>query len=88
MEKKVMPLLMKFCNRLERVEGVEKEVIEESLVGDDWEKVVAVCRMRVGMVEQMERSQLVGLVRTVVGVRNCLETVQKGVGHHTGDGQD
>ena len=40
-----------------------------SLVWDYWEKVVAVCRKRVG---QMERSKLVGLVRTVLGVRNWL----------------
>ena len=60
MEEKVMPPLMKFCNQLEREEGVEKEVIEESLVGDDWKKVVAVCRKRVGRVEQME---VVGISR-------------------------
>ena len=60
MEEKVMPQLMKFCNQLEREEGVEKEVIEESLVGDDWKKVVAVCRKRVGRVEQME---VVGISR-------------------------
>ena len=57
---------------LEKEEGLEQEVAEESLVNDDWEKVVHSIRKRVVMVEQMDRSQLVGLVRTVLRVRNCL----------------
>ena len=47
-------------------------VVEESLVSDDWEKVVNYIRKRVVMVEQMDRSQLVELVRTVLRMRNCL----------------
>ena len=51
---------------------MDKEVVEASLVRDDWEKVVNYITKRVVMVEQMDRSQLVGLVRTVLRVRNCL----------------
>ena len=57
---------------LEKEEGLEQEVVEESFVINDWEKVVHSIRKRVVMVEQMDRSQLVGLVRTVLRVRNCL----------------
>ena len=57
---------------LENEEGLEQEVIKESLVSDDWEKVVYSIRRRVVMVEQRDRSQLVGLARTVLRVRNCL----------------
>ena len=70
-EEKVRPPLMKFCDQLEKEEGVEQEVVEESLVSNDWEKVVGFIRKRVVKVEQMNRSQLVGLVRTELGVRNC-----------------
>ena len=71
-EDKVQLPLMKFCSQVEREEGVEQEVIEESMVGGNWEKVVGLLKKIVLKVEQMERSQLVGLVRTVLGVRNCL----------------
>ena len=57
---------------LEKEEGLEQEVVEESFVINDWEKVVHSIRKRVVMVEQMDRSQLVGLVRNVLRVRNCL----------------
>ena len=57
---------------LEKEEGLEQEVVEESFVINDWEKVVHSIRKRVVMVEQMGRSQLLGLVRTVLRVRNCL----------------
>ena len=56
---------------LENEEELEQEVVEESLVSD-WEMVVHSIRKRVVMVEQSDRSQLVGLVRTVRRVRNCL----------------
>ena len=56
---------------LENLEGLEQEVVEESLVSD-WEMVVHSIRKRVVMVEQRDSSQLVGLVRTVLRVRNCL----------------
>ena len=56
---------------LENEEGLEQEVVEESLVSD-WEMVVHSIRKRVVMVEQRDSSQLVGLVRTVLRVRNCL----------------
>ena len=57
---------------LENEEGLEQEVIKESLVSDDWEKVVHSIRKGVVTVEQRDRRQLVGLVRTVLRVRNCL----------------
>ena len=38
MEKNILSSLMKFCNQIEM-----EEVIGESWVGDDWEKVFAVC---------------------------------------------
>ena len=57
---------------LEKEEGLEQEVVEESFVINDWEKVVHSIRKRVVMVEQMDRSQLVELVRTVLRMRNCL----------------
>ena len=56
---------------LENEEGLEQEVVEESLVSD-WEMVVHSIRKRVVTVEQRDSSQLVGLVRTVLRVRNCL----------------
>ena len=57
---------------LEKEEGLEQEVVEESFVINDWEKVVHSIRKRVVKVEQRDRSQLVGLARTVLRVRNCL----------------
>ena len=71
-QEKVMPPLMKFCKQLEREEGVEEKVIEESMAENDWKQVKSVLKKRMAKLEQMERSQLVGLVRTVLGVRNCL----------------
>ena len=63
---------------LEKEEGLEQEVVEESFVINDWEKVVHSIRKRVVMVVQMDRSQLVGLVRTVLRVRNCLVERERG----------
>ena len=62
---------------LENEERLEQEVIKESLVSDDWEKVVLCIRKWVVMVEQRDRSQLMGLVRTVRRVRNCLVEKEK-----------
>ena len=53
-------------------EELKQEVAEESVVSDDWDKAVHSIRNRVVMVEQMVTSQLVGFVRTVLRVRNCL----------------
>ena len=71
-QEKVMPPFMKFCKQLEKEEGVEEKVIEESMAENDWKQVKSVLKKRMVKVDQIERSQLVGLVRTVLGVRNCL----------------
>ena len=71
-EDKVQPPLMKFCSQVEREEGVEQQVMEESMEGEDWNEVVKIVKRRVMQVDQMDRSQLVGLVRTVLSIRNCL----------------
>jgi hypothetical protein len=47
-------------------------VIEDSMAENDWKQVTSVLKKRMMEVDQMERSQLVGLVRTVLGVRNWL----------------
>ena len=71
-EDKVQPPVMKFCCQVTREKGVEQQVIEESMEGEDWKEVVKIMKKRVMQVEQMDRRQLVGLVRTVLSVRNCL----------------
>ena len=38
-QEKVMPPFMKFCKQLEREEGVEEKVIEESMAENDWKQV-------------------------------------------------
>ena len=80
-EDKVQPPLMKFFSQVEREEGVEQQVVEESMEGEDWKEVVKIVKKRVMQVEQMGRTQLVGLVNTVFSVRNCLveKECQEGV---------
>ena len=80
-EDKVQPPLMKFFSQVEREEGVEQQVVEESMEGEDWKEVVKIVKSRVTKVEQMGRTQLVGLVKTVFSVRNCLveKECQEGV---------
>ena len=71
-QEKEKPFLMKFCAQLENKDIIDETVIEKTMDENDWEKVVAVLRKRVMKVEEMERRQLVGLVKTVLSVRNCL----------------
>ena len=47
----------------------------KSLVSDDWENSI---RKRVVKVEQRDRSQLVGLARTVRRMRKCLVERERG----------
>lgn len=80
-EDKVRPPIMKFCTQMEKEEGVDQLVVEETLGESDWKDVARIVKKRVLIVDQMERIKLVGLVRTVLGVRNCLveKECQEGV---------
>ena len=57
---------------LENEEGLEQEEVEQSLLSNDREQMVHSIRKKGIMVEQMDRSQLVGSVRNVLRARNCL----------------
>ena len=80
-QEKVKPALMKFCSQLDREEGVDEAVTEETMAETDWAKVLVALKKRVAKVERMDRSQLVGLVKTVLDVRGCLmeKEYQEGV---------
>ena len=71
-QEKVKPSLMKFSSQLEREEGVDEDVIEETMADNVWEKILSVLKKRMVKVEQMERSELLGLVKTVLDVRSWL----------------
>ena len=80
-QEKVKPALMKFCSQLDREEGVDEAVTEETMAETDWAKVLVALKKRVAKVERMDRSQLVGLVKTVLDVRGYLmeKEYQEGV---------
>ena len=71
-QEKVKPSLMKFSSQLEREEGVDEDVIEETMADNVWEKILSVLKKRMVKVEQMERSELLGLVKTVLNARSRL----------------
>ena len=72
LEEKVKPSLMKFCNQLEMRGSVEEDVIEESIMENDAGQVFTVLKRRMLSVQDMGRCELVGMMKTVLGVRNCL----------------
>ena len=71
-EEKVQPVLMKFCNQLENEDFVDDIIIDEAIAENQWEKLEIILKKKISRVEEMERSKLVGLVKTVLSTRNCL----------------
>ena len=69
---KVQPALMKFCRQLVNEDFVDDIIIEETVVENQWENIEIILRRKISRVEQMERRKLVGLVNTVLTMRNCL----------------
>ena len=72
MEEKVQPALMKFCKQLDSEDFVDDIIIEETVAENKWETIEIVLRKKISRVEEMERTKLVGLVKTVLTLRNCL----------------
>ena len=72
LEEKIKPSLMKFCNQLEKEGTVDEDIIEETVVENNWGKVMTVLKKRMTTLEDFGRLQLVGLMRVVLSVRNCL----------------
>ena len=71
-EEKAQPALMKFCRQLDNEDFVDDIIIEETVVENQWENIEIILRRKISRVEEMERSKLVGLVKTVLTMRNCL----------------
>ena len=72
LEEKIKPSLMKFRNQLEKEGTVDEDIIEETVVENNWGKVMTVLKKRMTTLEDFGRLQLVGLMRVVLSVRNCL----------------
>ena len=72
LEEKAQPVMMKFCNQLENEDFVDDIIIDEAIAENHWERVKIVMKKKIARVEELERSKLVGLVKTVLTMRNCL----------------
>ena len=72
LEEKVKPALMIFCDQLEKEGAIDNDVIEEIITGNDVAKIFTILKKKLMKVDEMDRSQLVGMMNIVLSVRNCL----------------
>ena len=71
-KEKIKPRIHVFTEQLELPKGVEDKIVEAAIVEEDTEKLVSVLRRKAIAMDNMDRSQLLGFIKTVLNVRNCL----------------
>ena len=70
MKDKVKPRILVFSEQLESCKGVEDKIIEATVVEEDSEKLIGVLRKKAISMDKMDRSKLLGFIKTVLNVRN------------------
>ena len=69
-EEKVKPPLLKFSEQIEDTGTVEESIVEESIMEEDSEKLIGLLRRKAIAMDKLNRSQLLGFLKTVLNVRN------------------
>jgi len=71
LEEKIKPPLMRFYEMLEEGEGgVDDKLVETSVLEEDHNHVLAILRKKAIFMEKMNRTQLLGFLKTVLCVRD------------------
>jgi len=70
-KEKVKPRILVFSEQLELSKGVEDKIVEATIIEEDSENLISVLRKKAIAMENMDRSQLLGFIKTVLNVRNC-----------------
>ena len=69
-KEKVKPRILVFSEQLETCKGVEDKIIEAAVVEEDSERLIGVLRKKAISMDKMDRSKLLGFIKTVLNVRN------------------
>ena len=65
------PAIMSFVERLEDCQGLEEDFVEETFSQvEETEQIICVLREKERKLHQMDRSQLLGFIKTVIHVRD------------------
>ena len=65
--------IMSFAEKLEDCQGMEEDFVEETFSQiEETEEIISVLREKEKHLRQMNRSQLLGFIKTVLVVRDCL----------------
>ena len=78
------PAIMSFAEKLEDCQGLEEDFVEETFGQvEDPDEIISVLREREKRLHIMNRSQLLGFIKTVLVVRDCLLERDKAEGVNT-----
>merc|ERR1719219_1806005 len=78
------PPIMIFAERLEDCQGLEEDFVEETFSQvEDTDEIISVLREKEKRLHQMNRSQLLGFMKSVLVVRDCLLERDKAEGVNT-----
>ena len=69
-KEKVKPRILVFSEQLELSKGVEDKIVEATVVEEDSENLIGLLRKKAFAMDKMDRSQLLGFIKTVLNVRN------------------
>jgi len=69
-KEKVKPRILVFSEQLELSKGVDDKIVEATVVEEDSEKLIGLLRKKAFAMDKMDRSQLLGFIKTVLNVRN------------------
>ena len=71
-EQNVKPSILKFAEEFERSNLVEESVVEATLDEDELERLISMMRKKAVAMLEMDGSQLLGLIKTILVVRDGL----------------
>ena len=69
-KEKVKPRILVFSEQLELSKGVEDKIVEAAVVEENSEQLIGLLRKKAFVMDKMDRSQLLGFIKTVLNVRN------------------
>ena len=71
-EENVKPPILKFAEEFDKSYTVEESIIEATIHDEDYERLMAIMRKKATAMLDMDRSQLIGLAKTILVVRDSL----------------
>ena len=71
-EENVKPPILKFAEELDKSYSVEESIIEATIHDEDYDRLMAMMRKKAAAMLDMDRSQLIGLAKTILVVRDRL----------------